>query len=186
MSLEVSLGASVSVGEFSSSGSANTWRPLRSNRCFALPFCRPSASAKRPGGSNPRYPATEIAVCFQREGRRRKVADGDAERLAATLKDVVVCSRPGRDTVGFDHRRCAYAPRAHQGYRVEMNTRRTWLIAVRSKRAPGTAGGSCSCSRVDAYRLAWRLAPPLGPRPGPLPRMSPVETSLTQSEPLPL
>ena len=60
------------------------------------------------------------------------------------------------------------------------------LIAVRSKRVPGTAGGSCSSSRVAAYRLAWRLAPPLGPRPGPLPRMSPVETSLTQSEPLPL
>jgi len=43
---------------------------------------------------------------------------------------------------------------------------RTWLIA--------------------AYRLAWRLAPPLGPLSGPLPRTSPVETSLTQSEPLPL
>jgi hypothetical protein len=36
------------------------------------------------------------------------------------------------------------------------------------------------------YRLTWRLAPPLGPRPGPLPRMSPLETGLTQSEPLPL
>jgi len=47
-------------------------------------------------------------------------------------------------------------------------------------------GGFCSCSRVAAYRLAWRLAPPLGPLSGPLPRTSPVETSLTQSEPLPL
>jgi transposase len=36
------------------------------------------------------------------------------------------------------------------------------------------------------YRLTWRLAPPLGPRPGPLPGMSPLETSLTHSEPLPL
>jgi hypothetical protein len=42
-------------------------------------------------------------------------------------------------------------------------------------------------SRGDlVYRLAWRVAPPLGPLPGPLPRMSPVETSLTQSEPSPL
>ena len=40
--------------------------------------------------------------------------------------------------------------------------------------------------RVAAYRLAWTLAPPLGPLSGPLPRTSPVETSLTQSEPLPL
>jgi hypothetical protein len=36
------------------------------------------------------------------------------------------------------------------------------------------------------YRLTCRLAPPLGPLPGPLPRTSPVETSLAQSEPLPL
>jgi hypothetical protein len=55
-----------------------------------------------------------------------------------------------------------------------------------NKKPPACAGGSCSCSRVAAYRLAWRLAPPLGPLLGPLPRMSPLETSLTQSEPLPL
>ena len=59
-------------------------------------------------------------------------------------------------------------------------------IAVRNKKPPACAGGSCSCSRVAAYRLAWRLAPPLGPLLGPLPRTSPLETSLTQSEPLPL
>ena len=69
---------------------------------------------------------------------------------------------------------------------LKEHARRTWLTAVRSKEPPGTAGGSCSCSRVAAYRLAWRLAPPLGPLSGPLPRTSPVETSLTHSEPLPL
>jgi len=57
----------------------------------------------------------------------------------------------------------------------------TWI-----KESPGTAGDSCSCNRVAAYRLAWRLTPPPGPLAGPLPRMSPVETSLTHSEPLPL
>ncbi len=36
------------------------------------------------------------------------------------------------------------------------------LQAVRNKKPPACAGGSCSCSRVAAYRLAWRLAPPLG------------------------
>ena len=63
------------------------------------------------------------------------------------------------------------------------------LIACATRhpeKPPACAGGSCSCSRVAAYRLAWRLAPPPGPLAGPLPRMSPVETSLTQSEPLPL
>ena len=69
---------------------------------------------------------------------------------------------------------------------LKEHARRTWLILYEVKEPPGTAGGSCSCSRVAAYRLAWRLAPPPGPLPGPLPRMSPVETSLTQSEPLPL
>jgi hypothetical protein len=39
---------------------------------------------------------------------------------------------------------------------------------------------------IAAYRLTSRLIPAPGPRPGPLPRTSPVETSLTQSEPLPL
>ena len=55
-----------------------------------------------------------------------------------------------------------------------------------NKKPPACAGGSCSCSRVAVYRLAWRLAPPLGPLLGPLPRTSPLETSLTQSSPLPL
>ena len=59
-------------------------------------------------------------------------------------------------------------------------------IVAHNKKLPACAGGSCSCSRVAAYRLAWRLAPLLGPLAGPLPRMSPLETSLTQSEPLPL
>ena len=54
-----------------------------------------------------------------------------------------------------------------------------------TKKPPACAGGSCSCSRVAAYRLAWRLAPPLAPAAW-LPRTSPMETSLTQSEPLPL
>jgi len=63
--------------------------------------------------------------------------------------------------------------------------RRTWLIAVRGKRAPWPSRGLLLL-RVAAYRLAWRLAPPLGPLPGPLPRTSPLDTSLTQSEPLPL
>ena len=66
------------------------------------------------------------------------------------------------------------------------HARRTWLIAVRSKRAPGHSRGLLLVQQVAAYRLTWRLAPPLGPLSGPLPRTSPVETSLTQSEPLPL
>ena len=66
---------------------------------------------------------------------------------------------------------------------LKENARRPWLEV---QEPPGTAGGSCSCNRAAAYRLAWRLAPPLGPLAGPLPRTSPVETSLTQSEPLPL
>ena len=59
-------------------------------------------------------------------------------------------------------------------------------LRYETKKPPACAGGSCQCSRVAAYRLAWRLAPPPGPLSGPLPRMSPLETSLTQSEPLPL
>src|SRR5678816_2549833 len=51
---------------------------------------------------------------------------------------------------------------------------------------PAYPGGFCSCRRFATYRLAWRLAPPLGPLLGPLPRTSPLETSLTQREPLPL
>src|SRR5262245_8221006 len=63
------------------------------------------------------------------------------------------------------------------------------LIACATRhpeKPPACAGGSCLCSWVAAYRLTWRLTPPPGPLAGPLPRMSPVETSLTQSEPLPL
>ena len=47
------------------------------------------------------------------------------------------------------------------------------------------AGGCCSRGS-SAYRLTWRLVPAPGPLPGPVPRTSPVETSLTQSDPLPL
>ena len=69
---------------------------------------------------------------------------------------------------------------------LKEHARRTWLIAVRSKRAPGHSRGLLLMQQGPVYRLTWRLAPPLGPLAGPLPRMSPVETSLTQSEPLPL
>jgi hypothetical protein len=61
---------------------------------------------------------------------------------------------------------------------IECATRHT-------EKPPACAGGFCSFSRVVAYRLAWRLAPPLAPAAW-LPRTSPLETSLTQSEPLPL
>ena len=54
------------------------------------------------------------------------------------------------------------------------------------QKAPGLRRGLLLISQGSAYRLTWRLAPPLGPLSGPLPRTSPVETSLTQSEPLPL
>ena len=54
------------------------------------------------------------------------------------------------------------------------------------QKAPGLRRGLMLKQQGSAYRLAWRLAPPLGPLLGPLPRTSPVETSLTQSEPLPL
>src|SRR5215831_308051 len=60
------------------------------------------------------------------------------------------------------------------------------MPSYEKKEPPGTPGGSCSCTRVAAYRLAWRLTPPPGPLPGPVPRTSPVETSFTHSEPLPL
>jgi hypothetical protein len=49
---------------------------------------------------------------------------------------------------------------------------------------PACAGGSCSCDRIPAYRLTWTLVPPAL---GPLMRApSPLETTLTQSESLPL
>ena len=78
--------------------------------------------------------------------------------------------------------------------RLQLKSRRSWRAGSGNRCArSGTLesprpapGGSGSCSRVDAYRLACRLAPPLGPLLGPLPRTSPLETSLTQSEPLPL
>ena len=54
------------------------------------------------------------------------------------------------------------------------------------QKAPGLGRGLMLKQQGSAYRLAWRLAPPLGPLLGPLPRTSPLETSLTQSSPLPL
>jgi hypothetical protein len=51
------------------------------------------------------------------------------------------------------------------------------------KKPPVCAGGFCLVQeRFAAYRLAWRLAPPLAPAAW-LPGTSPLETSLTQSEP---
>ena len=65
------------------------------------------------------------------------------------------------------------------------------------KSPPACAGGSslhslgqlayrAAAVTAAAFLLTLRLAPPLGPLSGPLPRTSPLETSLTQSEPLPL
>jgi|GEM_PF-4027494 len=54
-----------------------------------------------------------------------------------------------------------------------------------TEKPPAWAGGFFSCSRVAAYLLTWRLAPPLAGLAW-VPRTSPLETSLTQSEPLPL
>src|SRR6185295_14676418 len=95
----------------------------------------------------------------------------------------VACSRNQPSLLGDDRERCH--PRLSDRKRI-AEFRRPLSRQRRPGEPPGTAGGSCSCSRVDAYRLTWRLAPPLGPLAGPLPRTSPVETSLTQSEPLPL
>src|SRR5438874_1339856 len=53
-------------------------------------------------------------------------------------------------------------------------------------RPPRAQAGAPLMRKDPVYRLTWRLAPPLGPLSGPLPRTSPVETSLTHSEPLPL
>src|SRR5262245_33019359 len=50
------------------------------------------------------------------------------------------------------------------------------------QKPPAQAGGSCSCIRIAAYRLAWRLAPPLAAVAWLL-MTSPLETSFTQSEP---
>ena len=69
--------------------------------------------------------------------------------------------------------------------------------ASTKQKAPGLRRGLCLTQLGQlAYRaaavtaaaslLTLRLAPPLGPLSGPLPRTSPLETSLTQSEPLPL
>jgi transposase len=87
--------------------------------------------------------------------------DGDTETSIETLIEAaeqIEAVRPDGDGLQEVVGDKATALKEHAG--------RTWLIA--------------------AYRLAWRLAPPLGPLSGPLPRTSPVETSLTQSEPLPL
>ena len=79
--------------------------------------------------------------------------------------------------------------------RPSLKPRRNRLAGVRGSCLTGEARSllrPCRCQRPVAhagrsvYRLTWRLAPPLGPRPGPLPGMSPLETSLTHSEPLPL
>jgi hypothetical protein len=53
------------------------------------------------------------------------------------------------------------------------------------QKAPGLRRGLLLIEQGSAYRLTWRLAPPLGPLSG-VPRTSPLETSLTQSEPSPL
>jgi hypothetical protein len=57
--------------------------------------------------------------------------------------------------------------------------------ALGTKKAPGLRRGLMLVQQGSAYRLAWRLAPPLAPAAW-LPRTSPEETSLTQSELLPL
>ena len=69
---------------------------------------------------------------------------------------------------------------------VPLATRGSDLADCCTKQEPpGTTRGLSFTRQGPAYRLTWRLAPPLGPRPG-APGMSPLETSLTHSEPLPL
>src|SRR5437660_12881791 len=59
----------------------------------------------------------------------------------------------------------------------EEHARWTWLITVRSNRAPGHSRGLSLMRQRPAYRLTWRVVPPPGaPVPG-----SPLENSLTQS-----
>jgi hypothetical protein len=71
--------------------------------------------------------------------------------------------------------------------RAIVSGRRRLFSGVTQKKAPGRKPGAFArAAGLVVYRLAWRLAPPLGPLAGPLPGMSPLETSLTQSEPLPL
>ena len=53
------------------------------------------------------------------------------------------------------------------------------------KKPPAVSRGLLLVQQGAAYRLTWRLAPPLAALAW-LPRMSPLETSLTQSEPLSL
>ena len=77
-------------------------------------------------------------------------------------------------------------PAAHSGHRQyqksgQFQIGRTPLI-VRNKKAPGLRRGLLLIQQGSAYRLTWRLVPPPGaPVPG-----SPLETTLTQSESLPL
>lgn len=73
------------------------WVEVRMSRAGRLSFL---ASRKQPGRDLHARVLQNLAIIHVPAVRvgPGKIADGDAERLAATLKDVVVRSRPGRDT----------------------------------------------------------------------------------------
>ena len=87
---------------------------------------------------------------------------------------------------GIDERPRQLTPTIYPGKILGSSNIVRVNLLLYKERAPGHSPGALSRAAGAAYRLTWRLAPPPGPLPGPLPRTSPVETSLTQSEPLPL
>src|SRR5687767_13472549 len=108
----------------------------------------------------------------------------------ASPSTLIACLEPDRLVAGSDSSQqllaLCHAAAVSDPWYLEGWFRELIACATRyTEEPPACAGGSCSCSRVAAYRLAWRLAPPLAPAAW-LPRTSPLETSLTQSEPLPL
>ncbi len=95
----------------------------------------------------------------------------------------LVLSHSGLQTPHFlwtiaDSKKCRWAKR--------LSCARVEAPVLSVGEAPGVCRGLLALRQNPAYRLTWMLAPPLGPLSGPLPRTSPLDTSLTQSEPLPL
>jgi hypothetical protein len=70
-------------------------------------------------------------------------------------------------------------------YRAPVEER-VIVTLYKKKEPPGTARGLLVVQQGCYCRLTCSVSPGPLPLPGPLPRMSPVETTLTHSEPLPL
>src|SRR5690606_31738621 len=153
-------------------------------------------------GSDQRLPAGDPASCACATAKTplsRHAGSSDTERteryffpMAST--PYLLRRRPcrGRQPRNRAARPVLYCPRIARscGRRLSGAVRdkgRRKRTHAGYKKAPGlAAGGACLIRQASAYRLTWRLSP--GPLPwvGPVARMSPVETTFTQSEPLSL